>query len=586
MADFCVLMEDKMERPQLYELTLREKIGQMLAPHHWEVYGKTESEYDYKPVDIEDVKKRYEKECFGTIRAEQIGVYYVDSRHFKDMPVDAANTTEGDLLAYGKIRMPSAPYKEYIDEITAFPKIPPFVAGDCVTGASNVFDDLSTVCNALTIGAADDERLTFEIGAAVAREMRCAGFNWRWSPVMDMGNRNRDCVMRTFAMDYYDRCLRLSKAYVDGIQSEGVAACVKHFPGCDRYSARDTHFSADALVCTMEEWWSEQGRAFREMIDHGVYSVMIDHAAFPAADDTVINGQPIPSTVSKKIVTDLLKGEMGFKGVVITDGLRMAGLYSLMPYEELVVELVNAGNDVLLGCEINSGDLIEAAVLDGRIPESRIDDACQRILDMKEKLGMFEDGYRNYPYKAEDLVEKTREINAKIVRKSMTLIRDRKNMLPVNKDNIKKVSIIASSHLETIVERLEPLKRALEARGMEVYIQRRLKSASELKRISDNSDLIIYAAYVAMHMPKGYLRLFGDECATFYHAFKHGKEKSVGVSFGYPYVHYDSMEGVDAFVNANSLDADSQRAFVEALFGEIGFEGKSPVLLVPRANTM
>ena len=131
-----------MKKPQLSELTLREKIGQMLAPHHWEVYGKTESEYDYKPVDIEDVKKRYEKECFGTIRAEQIGVYYTDSRHFKDMPVDVTDTAEGDLLAYGKIRMPSGPYKEYIDEISTFPKIPPFVAGDCVTGGSNVFTDL------------------------------------------------------------------------------------------------------------------------------------------------------------------------------------------------------------------------------------------------------------------------------------------------------------------------------------------------------------------------------------------------------------------------------------------------------------
>lgn len=575
-----------MKKPLLTDLTLREKIGQMLAPHQWEVYGKTEVGYDYKPVDIEDVKKLYQKECFGTIRAEQIGVYYADSRHFKDMPTEVADTSEGNLLSYGKVRMPSGIYKEYIDEICTFPKIPPFVAGDCVTGACNVFDDLSRICNALTIGSANDEKLTFELGAAIAREMRCAGFNWRWAPVMDMGNRNNDSVMRTFATDDYDRCLRLSKAYVDGLQSEGLAACVKHFPGVDRYSARDTHFSTAEVLCSMDEWWSEQGRAFQEMIDHGVYSVMIGHQAFPAADDTMVNGQFIPATISKKIITDLLKEKMNFKGVVITDGLRMAGLYSLMPYEELAVELVNAGNDVLLGCEVYSGDIIEAAVLDGRVSESRIDDACQRILDLKEKLGMFEEGYSSYPYKAADLVEKTREVNAKLVRKSMTLVRDRKNMLPLDKDNVKRVSIIASSHLDSIVERLEPLKNAFESRGMEVYIQRRLKSEMELKQISDNSDLIIYAAYVAMHVPKGYLRLFGDECATFYHAFKHGKEKSVGVSFGYPYIHYDTMDGVDAFVNANSLDAASQEAFVEALFGEIGFEGISPVDLVPHANTM
>ena len=168
----------------------------------------------------------------------------------------------------------------------------------------------------------------------------------------------------------------------------------------------------------------------------------------------------------------------------------------------------------------------------------------------------------------------------------MVLVRDRKNMLPLKKENIKKVSVIVSSHFDGIIKTLEPLKNALEERGLEVHIQRRLKSTAELKEISDNSDLIIYAAYVAMHMPAGYFRLFGEECQTFYHAFKYGKEKSVGVSFGYPYIHYDSMEGVDAFVNANSLDRDSQEAFVKALFGEIGFEGKSPVRLIPRANTM
>ena len=130
------------------------------------------------------------------------------------------------------------------------------------------------------------------------------------------------------------------------------------------------------------------------------------------------------------------------------------------------------------------------------------------------------------------------------------------------------------------------MKQALEARGIEVYMQRRLKNARELKKIADDSDLIIYAAFVGMHCPKGYFRLFGEECQTFYYAFNHGKEKSVGVSFGYPYIHYDNMEGADAFINANSLEKDSQIAFVEALFGEIGLEGKSPVLLEPRANTM
>jgi len=129
------------------------------------------------------------------------------------------------------------------------------------------------------------------------------------------------------------------------------------------------------------------------------------------------------------------------------------------------------------------------------------------------------------------------------------------------------------------------LKKAFEARGIEVYMQRRLKSATELKTISDNCDLIIYAAYVGMHAPAGALRLVGEECRTYYHAFNHGKDKSIGVSFGYPYIHYDTMENADVFINAYGRDAESMQAFVEAIFGEIELTGKSPVLLIPRINS-
>ena len=338
-------------------------------------------------------------------------------------------------------------------------------------------------------------------------------------------------------------------------------------------------------TATMEDWWSEQGQVFQRVIDSGVYSVMISHTAFPAADDTKINGKYIPSTLSKKIITDLLKEKMGFKGVVVTDGITMAGLYSLLPYEELIVGLINAGNDVILGAKLPSGDILEKAVLDGRIPMSRIDDACQRVLDMKEKLGLFEEGHNDLPYKAEDIVPQTRKISAEIARRSMTLVRDRNNLLPVDKSKIKKVSVIVSSHRETFIDSLKHMKAAFEERGIEVYMQRRLKSTPELEKIAKDSDLIIYAAYVGPHCPKGGLRLYGEECETFYHAFNYGKERSIGVSFGYPYIHYDIMENADAFINAYGASADAQRAFVEAILGEIELSGKSPVLLQPRANS-
>ncbi len=573
-----------MKKPMLSEMTLREKIGQMLAPHQWDVYGKVETNYDGATCNMDEVRARYEKEQFGTLRGEQVGVYYTDPRHSMEFE-NEGEFAEGDLFAYGKIRVPSAPYKAYLEEQASWMKIPPVVGCDCAIGGINVFEDMSRIVNANAIGAADSEELTFALGASVARELRCGGFNWRWCPVMDIGNRNASACMRTFAIDDIERTIRLSKAYMLGMQSEGVAATAKHFPSEGRIESRDAHFTTTTNTDSLETWWSEQGKVYQAMFDAGVYAVMVGHQSFPAQDDTIVGGQYIPATISKKIVTDLLKEEMGFKGVVITDGIGMAGLFNLLPYEELIVALVNAGNDVILGSKMSSGDLIEQAVLDGRIPESRIDDACQRVLDMKEKLGMFDENYGKLPYTLAEVVPETMRINREIARRSMTLVRDRNNLLPLNKDKIKKVSIIISTHADRFVQDLQVLKEAFEARGIEVYMQRRLKSTVELKAISDNSDLIIYAAFVSMHEPAGAIRLFGEECRTYYYAFNHGKEKSIGVSFGYPYVHYDSMENADAFINAYNVAPEAMEAFVEAIFGEIEIVGNSPVLLTPRANS-
>ncbi len=572
-----------MKKPLLSEMTLREKIGQMLAPHHWDVYGKVEADYDYSKADIEEVKARYAKDQYGTIRGEQVGVFYADPDNEKDIG-KVEGYVEGSLLANFSIKVDTKPYRKFLQKHNSYMKIPALVGGDCSIGCANVFNDLTWVVNAAAIGAADSEQLTYEFASAIGKEMRCSGHNWRWAPVVDLGNRNSYATLRTLAMDDPERTVRLAKAYIKGLQDVGVAATVKHFPSEGRTEARDAHFTSTINPDSLETWWSEQGRVYQELFDYGVYSVMVGHQSFPAVDSEMINGKYRPSTISKKVITDLLKGEMGFKGVVITDGIGMAGLFSLLPYEELIVELVNAGNDVILGSKINSSDLIEKAVLDGRIEESRIDDACQRVLDMKEKLGMFEDDYYNLPYESEDLVAQTKRVSAEIAKRAITLVRDRNGLLPLNKD-IKRVAIIISTHAEGFVTQVNALKEAFEKRGIEVYMQRRLKSGAELKNISDNCDLIIYAAYLQMHAPAGYPRFFGDECASFYHAFNHGKEKSIGVSFGYPYIHYDTMDNVDTFINAYNPQPETMEAFVEAILGEIEIVGKTPVLLEPRANS-
>ncbi len=568
MTDGKDMEESIMKKPLLSEMTLREKIGQCLLPYQWDIHcikgegGKLTVKTD------EEVKALLEKEQFGSFWAEQVAIQ---------------NVKLTDLAEEWGNKRPAADQKEFMQKQSDMLKIPALNAGDAETGCGHVFSDCSRTPRALAIGATDSEELAYEVGACIAKEYRCGGINWLWSPVVDIYNRfNATGCGRSFAPDNPDRMIALANAQIRGIQDSGVAATAKHFPGGDRYEYRDAHFCKTVNSSTMEEWWEEQGKIFQGVFDGGVYSVMISHGAFPAADDTKINDSYIPSTLSKKIITDLLKEKMGFKGVVITDGIVMGGLFSCYPYETLIVELIKAGNDVILGSLPGSGDILEQAVLDGKLSEDRINDACQRVLDMKEKLGMFDDNYRNLPhYTTADITPHTTEVCREVARKSMTLVRDRKNLLPLKKEEIKNVAIICSTHFDPFFEQLDVLKKEFENRGAKVHLQRRLTSNEEIKKLSEENDLILYAAYVEGHKPKGGLALFGEECATYIHAFTSGKEKSMGVSFGYPYIHYDIMENADAFVNAYSPDENSMKAFVEAIYGEISFKGVSPVSLVP-----
>lgn len=535
-----------MKKPLIKDMTLREKIGQMLMLSQFERF-----EIDGKAVmwSDESIEKMAQKEQFGFIYAQYPAV------------------------------MKSYEFAKIINNEARFLKIPPLVCGDSeYKGAGQSNTDLTQVPGPLALGATDDENLVFEMGAAIARELRCTGVNWRWSPVVDISNRFSCASLRAFTDTDVEKQSRLAIAMVKGMQSEGVAATVKHFPGNDPSDLRDSHFSLKSISFSKEEWWQKQGKIFQNVIDGGVYSVMVAHCCFPAIDDSMVNGKLKPATASKKIITDLLKNEMNFKGVVISDDLAMGGIAAVFPYEDMIVECVNAGNDVLLNAKHDAGDIIEKAVKDGKIFESRIDDACQRVLDLKEKLGMFEDDYVNVKYKADEVKQKTEEISRKVARKAVDLIRDRRGVVPFDVNKVKKAAIIVSTHNEWFAKHeILYMKECLENRGIEVTVKRRLSSEAEIKEISDNNDLIIYAAFVAMHMPKGASTLVGEECDTFWYAFKHGAEKSIGVSMGIPYLANGIMSGADAFVNLYGRSSFLMEAFVEGIFGEIPFTAKTPV---------
>ena len=168
-----------------------------------------------------------------------------------------------------------------------------------------------------------------------------------------------------------------------------------------------------------------------------------------------------------------------------------------------------------------------------------------------------------------------------LARKAVNLIRDRNSLLPIDQSKVKNVAIICSTHADHFVDDLGALVKEFEARGINVHMQRRLTSNEELAALSAKNDLILYAIWIGAHEPMGGMHLYGEECHTYLWAFSSGKEKSIGVSMGYPYVHYDLLENADTFINTYGQSPQLMKALVEAIFGEIPFVAEAPIQVEP-----
>ena len=535
-----------MNKIKLSELTLREKIGQTAVMQMSWFMNRT---------DLEEYLKDH-----------PIGNVWLNG----NWCMNTANLTG---VAGGTLR-DTEYYRKWSLSLRNYLKVPPIIGLDPVRSgfATNAVE----MANAASVGATNSEELAYEFGKLQAISAKAVGANHCWATVVDIHSRFCAVGLNRTMSDKPETLKKLAKAMINGMQSQGVLGTAKHFPGADPYEYRDAHFVPVCITnISLEEWRNSQGAIFKEMVDAGVDSVMIAHTGFPEVDNRKCGASYRPATISYNILTKLLKEELGFKGVAITDSIDMGALCTAFPdVGDLYVELLNAGSDLLLNVKsYDYIDIVEKAVKDGRISESRIDDACSRVLAMKEKRGLF-----NEPEEViyDEILEKISEFNKAIAENAITLECDIEKRLPIDKTKIKNVAIICSAHADVAFESLETMKKSFEKRGMNVHLQRRISSYEEMDKLDAENDLLIYAGYLAPHAPMGASSFYGEECETFFYAFTKGKEKSIGVSLGSVYVHYDFYTNADTFVHTYSLSEEAMEAFVAAIFGEIEFKGVVP----------
>ena len=541
--------------PDVNRMTLREKIAQTCLVRQSDLLMRADRAYG---------ELRDPAEASEILAVNQFGGIWVHG----NVDVNGMSSRYNGYFAFDSRR-----FLSWLKDATCGLKIPAIGANDA--SGMHSCADLSSYPTGLIIGAADSEELAYALGQCVGLEHKAYGCTWLWGPNVDLMGRFTGDIVRPFS-NLQEQQIRMCRAYLQGMQSAGVAACAKHFPGPDPNETRDSHIVTTFNRLSREEWLRGQGAVFQAMIDAGVMTVMNGAFAFPAFDDTKKGKRYMPCGLSERMLMGLLKGEMGFDGVVITDDVNMGGYTSFYDHDELYGRLLAAGNDALLGVGIDAVDIIEDCVRRGIVTEERITDACVRMLRLKQKLGMLREDFRYGGVDLETVKARTKAVSEAIARKGLTLVRDDPQLLPL-KETPKHVTIFLYTHDESVFHEMDAMKKAFEARGTGVLLRRRPESFADVVDAAEHSDLIIYAGYIGHFAPKGAPSFYEDEFWSLRYAFTAGREKSIGISLGYPFIHYFFMDDAESFVNLYTSDSRVQEAFVAAVFGEIPFSGTAPI---------
>lgn len=486
-----------------------------------------------------------------------------------------------ELGVGGIFRMPTRPVdrlREEAEWVQTHSRLPMLMCGDLEFSEGTVIGgaDGTAFPNQMAVAAARDPVWAERMALVAAREGRAAGFNWSFTPVVDINANFRSTVVNTRSFgDNARRVMQSGRAYIAAMQREGMAACAKHWPG-DGFDDRDQHAVTSVNPCGMDAWEATFGRIYRAMIRQGVLSVMSAHIALPAYPEAGYR----PACISRKLNLELLRGRLKFNGVIISDASVMAGLSSQGPRARIVPELIEHGCDIILFHNDVSRDmgLLSEALADGRLSPQRLDDAVLRVLGLKAALGLHRaSGRRVRPLSAVRRQEHARWAR-QCAEQGVTLVKDEQRLLPLSPEKHHRVLLVQPNRRANSFGMLPDLRLGslLRERGLEVTT---LRPDVEVRR--EDFDLIVYAVAEEAYLLKSslglnWIDLHGDVMRAmdrYWHEIP-----TVFVSFGSPY-HLREVPVCPTFINAYSPVASVQEAVVRALLGQIPFGGRSPVIL-------
>lgn len=568
-----------------------------------------------KPYYLKDEDIQWVKNTIANMTLEEkIGQLFVNmgSSRSEEYLTDVLNRYH-----IGAVRYNPGPAEEVYDQnyiLQTKSKIPLLIAANTEAGGNGACSDGTEIGLQVKIGATDDAKYAYEMGRVAGIEAAAIGCNWSFAPIVDISYNWRNPIIsnRVFGSNP-EKVLEMSLAYMKGIQESGIAPAAKHFPG-DGVDERDQHLSFSVNSFSCEEWDNTFGKVYQGLIDAGLPSLMAGHIHLPAYEQhfnpNLAYEDCLPATLSKPILTDLLRGKLGFNGVVVTDASHMVAMTSAMKRSEMLPTAIAAGCDLFLffnDPDEDFGYMMEG-YKNGIITEERLHDALTRILGLKAKLGL-----HNRP--RETLLEPKEQALAKIglpehkaifrdvADKAIALVKHKQDIFPINVERFPRILLVNVKGTDGGFGKMvagsqrsatEILKEKLEEKGFTVSIYTSpmdniLKMSDEeqvktirneysqkrpITTLTDHYDLIINVANVQMSTVQRIVwqATKGTPDIPFY---VH-EVPTIFVSVQCPF-HLVDVPQVKTYINAYDGKEPTIELLVEKLMGNSEFKGISPV---------
>jgi len=513
--------------------------------------------------------------------------------------------------AVGGVLLRPAPLWEIREKFAALDRVAAFPLLHCANleeGGAGIVTDGTYFGTQLQVAAADDESVTRHFAAVCAIEGRAAGVDWTFSPVVDIDRNFRNPItnLRTFGSDC-EKVRRHAAVVVEELQKQGVAAACKHFPG-DGVDWRDQHLHPTYNSLSADEWYATYGSIYRTLIDEGLLSVMAGHIVQPqvirAVNPEAGEEDLLPGSLSREMLTGVLRGEFGFNGVIITDATIMGGYTMAMERRRAIPHSIQAGCDMLCFSTDIYEDIryLEEGVRDGLLSEERLDAAVLRVLALKEKVRAMraEAADRLVGVRAAEADTAGRELQRRLEEeadhpdmsecaylrgawardcadRAVTLVKDTARLVPALPCRFPRIRLVTVGSDALFDGSLRQCARAvLENYGFEVEDYEPM--ADDLHGTSglDTQRLtLILANYPTASNQVTVRPQWCEKHALEIPRFVH-EESSAFISFGNPY-HLQDVPRIRTYINAYSATRATVEAALEKLIGVSEFKGVSPV---------